>query len=381
MGSRNIKIQWMSNEDSVVPAKDNPDNDIYAPDFYDKTDFETILTSVELEKTLGHKSKRMILPEEELDRINKILQRANDKAAGKLDLSNLELTEDNPDGLDISLYKGEDQLDEIEKRRKDEDKQAKPKKQPEKLEKVVKNKEKVEKKKETKEEIKNEDKSADTPELKKPGRGRPKKEPKVELPMEEKEAEKEEEQVEEQAEEQIEEQTEKEKEKEKEMEYVEEKEEEKEIVKEEQKKETNLPVEEVTEEDTTKTEDISRKTERRRATKNVCYDQFDFLEEEDDEVMPLPKKRKSQDSITEPSKEDEAKAEVTKTEDVQNKEVEKIEEPVVEEELSTSEKALLAEKAKMEAEAKQKEDEDEKPSSSEAAQPVKKRGRKPKQKE
>jgi hypothetical protein len=34
---RNIKIQWLSNEDHIIPAKDNPDGDIYAPDFYDKT--------------------------------------------------------------------------------------------------------------------------------------------------------------------------------------------------------------------------------------------------------------------------------------------------------------------------------------------------------
>jgi len=116
LGSRNITIQWLSNEDPLVSAKDNPDGDIYAHDFYDKTEFETILTSVELDKVLG-RSKRMILPGEELARINKILQRAHDKAEGKLDLSNLELTEDNPDGLDISLYKGEDQLDEIDRRR------------------------------------------------------------------------------------------------------------------------------------------------------------------------------------------------------------------------------------------------------------------------
>merc|ERR1719370_1893787 len=125
LGSKNIKIQWLSNEDPVVPAKDNPDGDIFAHDFYDKTEFETILTSVELEKTLG-RSKRMILPEEELERIKKILQRAVDKAAGKLDLSDL-LTEDNPDGLDISLYKGEDQLDEIERKRKGEEKKAEKK--------------------------------------------------------------------------------------------------------------------------------------------------------------------------------------------------------------------------------------------------------------
>ena len=120
MGSKNIKIQWLSNEDSVIPAKDNPDGDIYAHDFYDKTgevlnrllggnsyvsrsEFETILTSVELEKTLG-KSKRMIMPEEELERINKILKRAQDKANGTLDMSDL-LTEDNPDGCKFGFDK------------------------------------------------------------------------------------------------------------------------------------------------------------------------------------------------------------------------------------------------------------------------------------
>ena len=44
----------------------------------------------------------MILPEDELERIKKILQRAVDKAAGKLDLSDL-LTEDNPDGREFFL--------------------------------------------------------------------------------------------------------------------------------------------------------------------------------------------------------------------------------------------------------------------------------------
>ena len=51
-----------------------------------------------MEKTLGKKSKKVVLPEEELSRINKILQRANDKASGKLVMADIELTEDNPDG-------------------------------------------------------------------------------------------------------------------------------------------------------------------------------------------------------------------------------------------------------------------------------------------
>lgn len=37
IGSRNITIQWFSNEEHIIPAKDNPKQDIYAPDFYDKT--------------------------------------------------------------------------------------------------------------------------------------------------------------------------------------------------------------------------------------------------------------------------------------------------------------------------------------------------------
>ena len=44
----------------------------------------------------------MILPEEELERINKILKRAQDKADGNLDMSDL-LTEDNPDGCKFGL--------------------------------------------------------------------------------------------------------------------------------------------------------------------------------------------------------------------------------------------------------------------------------------
>ena len=37
IGSRNIKIQWLSNEEHIIPVKENLDQDIYAPDFYDKT--------------------------------------------------------------------------------------------------------------------------------------------------------------------------------------------------------------------------------------------------------------------------------------------------------------------------------------------------------
>ena len=247
IGSRNISIQWFSNEEHIIPPKDNPNQDIYAPDFYDKTgrccwqfsadnfyrvpfaEFETILTSVELDKVLG-KSKRMILPEEELARVKKILQRSQDKAEGKL--VDIELTEDNPDGLDISLYKGEDQLDEIEKRKSVKEKKTDKEAKKPKAEAPAKN-----------------DATEDpepAPEAKpesKKGRGRPKKD------------------------------------------SVSEKVEQKETV---EKKETGV------------------KRERRKASKTATYDHeaYDFLEEDDDEVMPAPKKRKSQDSVADKESED-----------------------------------------------------------------------------
>jgi len=329
---------------------------------------------VELDKVLG-KSKRMILPEEELARINKILQRAHDKAEGKLDLSNLELTEDNPDGLDISLYKGEDQLDEIDRRRtgakeEKEVKEAKAKKTKpstvKKLEKIDIIQKKEEKTEDINIEIPTEDKindakiqetaklesvnvvkncvaeakpdediknavPEDNTELKKKPKGRPKKES---------------------------------------------------ISSEESDK-----LDETENDDTmrnengdTDGEDMGSKKERRRATKNVCYNQFDFLEEEDDEVMPVPKKRKSQDSMTKPgepdTKEDDKSEMVTDHEDTDEKNSNPGEEKPFEE-LSTSERALIAEKARMEAYAKQNAE----PPTSDNQQPVKKRGRKPKPKE
>ena len=50
-----------------------------------------------MEKMPG-RNHRHKLPEEEKLRVENILQRAKDKADGKLDESSLQLTEDNPDG-------------------------------------------------------------------------------------------------------------------------------------------------------------------------------------------------------------------------------------------------------------------------------------------
>ena len=230
------------------------------------------MTSVELDKVLG-KSKRMILSEEELARVNKILQRSNEKAEGKLDMSNIQLSEDNPDGLDISLYKGEDQLDEIEKRRTEKEKTPKGQK-------TV---------------SKEEESSVEVSDSKK-GRGRPKKEA---------------------------------------------------AAAETQPKPTGT--------------DSGGRREKRKASKNMNYDQFDFLEEDDDEVMPAPKKRKSQDSLTSPE-------EKKKEEKKEKKSDEK------EDSLSTSERAIIqAEKDKTES--------GDNSTSNTANQPVKKRGRKPKAKD
>ena len=55
-----------------------------------------------MEKMPG-RNHRHKLPEEEKLRVENILQRAKDKADGKLDESSLQLTEDNPDGREFSV--------------------------------------------------------------------------------------------------------------------------------------------------------------------------------------------------------------------------------------------------------------------------------------
>lgn len=121
--SKKIKIQWLS--------ETTDDKNVYIPEYYDKTDFETILTSVEMERV---NKKHFKLTPEESSRIQNILKRAVQKEEGKLEDETAELTEDNPDGLDISLYQDEDQLKELEKKKRLEERKAtkksKPKKTP-----------------------------------------------------------------------------------------------------------------------------------------------------------------------------------------------------------------------------------------------------------
>ena len=55
LGSKNIKIQWLSNEDPVVPAKDNPDGDIFAHDFYDKTGIQKTVETEPKQQALHYR--------------------------------------------------------------------------------------------------------------------------------------------------------------------------------------------------------------------------------------------------------------------------------------------------------------------------------------
>ncbi|XP_054726935.1 mucin-2-like isoform X1 [Anastrepha obliqua] len=96
--SPRISIRWLS---------EDPNNSgIYIPDFYDHTDIECVLTTVELKRVdKGHLS----LPKKEQARIESILKKAIDVEKGLVPRP--ELTEENPDGLDISLYKDESQIE------------------------------------------------------------------------------------------------------------------------------------------------------------------------------------------------------------------------------------------------------------------------------
>ena len=69
---------------------------VYSPlSLFFFSEFETILTSVELEKV---DKTTFRLTSTEKERIEKILRRAVDREAGKLDVNDVSISEDNPDG-------------------------------------------------------------------------------------------------------------------------------------------------------------------------------------------------------------------------------------------------------------------------------------------
>ena len=80
---------------------------MYTADFYDNTDFECILTNLELEK-LG--TNRYVLPVLERQRTENILRRAIQVEQQGVGVDELQVTEEHPDGLDVSLLRDESQL-------------------------------------------------------------------------------------------------------------------------------------------------------------------------------------------------------------------------------------------------------------------------------
>ena len=87
--SRKIRICWLSPCDP-----DNEECTQYKPDYYDKTDFDCILTSVQLSRV---QKGIFSLPKEEKTRIMNILQRAMDLEKGVI-TGKPNVDEDHPDG-------------------------------------------------------------------------------------------------------------------------------------------------------------------------------------------------------------------------------------------------------------------------------------------
>ncbi|KPI95891.1 hypothetical protein RR46_11604 [Papilio xuthus] len=106
--TRKIKIRWLSQD------KTDPSGETYKPDFYDVTDMECVLTTLSLTRAPAGGGAQLLKPAEEA-RAKSILERAI--KAEQSGANNLELTEEHPDGLDLSLYTDESQLEKARKRR------------------------------------------------------------------------------------------------------------------------------------------------------------------------------------------------------------------------------------------------------------------------
>ncbi|CAG0888240.1 unnamed protein product [Darwinula stevensoni] len=95
--SHRIRIRWLS----LIEDK----KDLYSPDFYDYTDFECILCNLSMEKV---EKGYYRLPQKELERTENILKRALEfeESGGQRPT----VTEEHPDGIDVSILKDESQL-------------------------------------------------------------------------------------------------------------------------------------------------------------------------------------------------------------------------------------------------------------------------------
>ncbi|KAJ2951240.1 hypothetical protein O0L34_g5642 [Tuta absoluta] len=100
--SRKIKIRWLSQD------KSDPTGETYKPDFYDVTDMECVLTTLSLSRAPGGGGAQLLKPAEEA-RAKSILERA--LKAEQSGAKNIEVSEEHPDGLDLSLYTDESQLE------------------------------------------------------------------------------------------------------------------------------------------------------------------------------------------------------------------------------------------------------------------------------
>ncbi|CAB3359605.1 Hypothetical predicted protein [Cloeon dipterum] len=109
--SHKIRIRWLS--------QDKSDTEVYSPDFYDNTDFDCILTSLNLDRVDKNKFR---LPKEEYNRIKSILDRALAVEKGS---ERPEVSESHPDGLDLSLFTDQAQLK--KKRQKEQNDNTSPK--------------------------------------------------------------------------------------------------------------------------------------------------------------------------------------------------------------------------------------------------------------
>ncbi|XP_075975428.1 uncharacterized protein LOC142976088 isoform X3 [Anticarsia gemmatalis] len=105
--TRKIKIRWLSQDKAADPS-----GETYKPDFYDMTDMECVLTTLSLSRGAGG---TQLLRAAEAARARSILQRAlRAETSGGAPLP---LTEEHPDGLDLSLYKDESQLEKKSRKR------------------------------------------------------------------------------------------------------------------------------------------------------------------------------------------------------------------------------------------------------------------------
>ncbi|XP_052755217.1 proteoglycan 4-like isoform X2 [Galleria mellonella] len=106
--TRKIKIRWLSQDKTADPS-----GETYKPDFYDVTDMECVLTTLSLSR--AGSGGAQLLRTGERARASSILQRA--LRAEHAPRDQLQLTEEHPDGLDLSLYTDESQLEKKSRKR------------------------------------------------------------------------------------------------------------------------------------------------------------------------------------------------------------------------------------------------------------------------